>query len=179
MSRDNPAQRIVIFAGPDMTGKSNIAKELSRQINVPYFKASSEHQTFLHDQDEFLLQLQHADPRLLDFLKQTGASAIFDRAYPCEWVYSQLLGRDTDFEVLEHLDDEYAKLDARLIICVRKNYDGIVDDIQPKFGPKVLMQQDELYQNFEIWTKLRTMVLYTDDEDLTQQVKEIRYFLGW
>jgi len=173
-----PTQQIIIFDGPDMCGKSNIAKELSNQLSIPYFKASSEHDTFLKHQDRFLNQLIYADPRVLDILKQTGHSVIFDRAYPSEWAYSALLQRKTDWGMLCALDDGYAQLSAKLIICVRKSYEGITDDIQPKFGSDVLQEQDRLYREFADWTKLTTLVLDTSSEDIVAQTLAIRTWLS-
>ena len=40
MSRDK--QRIIIFEGPDGCGKTNIAAELSRRLNIPVFKNDQE-----------------------------------------------------------------------------------------------------------------------------------------
>lgn len=173
-------QRVIIFDGPDMCGKSNIARELSQRIGVPYFKASSEHETFLHRQSRFIDQLEHADPRVLDFLKQTGHSVIFDRAYPSEWVYSKLLDRPTNMPVLHELDRGYAAIGAKLIVCVRSSYAGITDDIQPKFTQEVLEKQDALYRQFAGgWTLLDNLVLDTSSEDLPAQITTIREFLGY
>lgn len=179
-------QRIIIFDGPDMCGKTAIAKELSRQTGIPYFKASSEHQTFLKDcenfrdwrrEPDFLQQLHHADPRMLDFLKQTGHSVIFDRAYPSEVVYSTLFHRQTDLDAIVELDKGYEELDAQFILCVRNSYDGIHDDLKPDMGPDVLREQHELYMDFFKATRLRSMTLYTDDQDLPKQIASIRNFL--
>ena len=179
-------QHIVIFDGPDMCGKTAIATELSRQINVPYFKASSEHKTFLKDcgddrdwqePPDFLHQLRHADPRMLDFLRQTGHSVIFDRAYPSEVVYSALFHRQTDLDAVIELDKGYADLDAKFILCARRSYDGIHDDLKPDMGPETLRQQHELYLDFFKATRLRSMLLYTDDQNLPKQIAAIRDFL--
>lgn len=72
-------QRIIIMIGPDRCGKTEIAKRLAFLQGLPYFKASSEHETYLSKQGQFVQQLKHADPRMVDFLSQTGHSVIFDR----------------------------------------------------------------------------------------------------
>jgi len=60
-------QQIVVLCGPDHTGKTNIARELSKVIDVPYFKSSNEHATYLQNKDLFINQLRYADMRMVDF----------------------------------------------------------------------------------------------------------------
>ena len=87
---------MIAFIGPDMTGKSNIAAELSRQTGIPVFKNSGEWNTELDSPDYFLNLLRFGGPFLMDFMKQTDANVILDRFYPCELVYSEAFGRETD-----------------------------------------------------------------------------------
>lgn len=171
-------QKIILFVGADMCGKTQIAHELSRRINVPTFKASSEHKSFLDAQNQFIQQLRHADPRVLDLLKQTGHSVIFDRAYPCEKVYAEFFNRPTDASALEHLDIEYSKLGAKIVICHRSSYDGIVDDLDSKLDSKALQTIDLLYQKFLHWTRCETLLLNVDDENLDREVNDIMEFLN-
>jgi hypothetical protein len=177
------AQRIIIFDGPDMTGKTAIARELSHRAGIPYFKASSEHATFLGDCGgsrqsgdipEFLNQLWYADPRTFDLLKQTGQSIIFDRAYPSEYVYSALFHRQTDMQAIQNLDQLYRSLGANLVLCVRASYAGIRDDLKPDMGPEVLRRQHDLYMDFLRATRLDSVLLHTDDEDLEREIHEVR-----
>ena len=60
----------VAFIGPDMTGKSNIAAELSRRTDTPVFKNSGEWKTELDSPDYFLNLLRYGGPFLMDFMKQ-------------------------------------------------------------------------------------------------------------
>lgn len=171
-------QTIIIIDGPDMTGKTQIAKAMSRILSIPYFKASSEHATYLGSQELFLDQLVHADPRMLDFLTQTKHSVIFDRAYPSEWVYSQLLDRPTNDDQLLMLDAGYTAIGAKLIIPVRSSYEGIVDDIDPKGLDSLKLQElHDLYMDFSEWTDLETLILNVDDEDLVRETQDIQDFL--
>lgn len=160
-----------------MCGKTQIAKELSRRLDVPYFKAASEHQSFLKEPNKFVMQLRYADPRVADLLRQTGHSVIFDRAWPCEWVYSQALGRVTDWDALRHSDQLYASIGTKIVICRRASYEGIVDDIDPRLNGSLLAAIDGLYEEFSRWTKCETMFLNVDDEDLDREVSEIERWL--
>ena len=45
---------IIAFIGPDMTGKSNIASRLSREIDVPIFKNTDEWKADLSGDDYYI-----------------------------------------------------------------------------------------------------------------------------
>lgn len=159
-----------------MTGKTEIAKALAERLDVPYFKASSEHQTYLEKQRLFIQQLRHADPRLIDFLRQTGYSIVMDRGFPCEFVYSQVMGRNTDGAMLSFIDREYASLNTRIVVCYRSSYDGLVDDIDSKIDGDLLGRLDTGYRAFADWTNCKVMFLNVDDEDLDREVGDV---LDW
>ncbi len=179
----NTKQTIVMFVGSDMTGKTQIAKELSRITFVPYFKATSEHTTFLSSRystnDQFLNQLRFADPRVFDLLRQTGHSVIFDRAYPCEFSYSKVLGRETDLKMLHHVDESWASIGTKIVFCHRSSYKGIVDDLDPTIEEKHLQQLHDAYEEFIGWTKCQVLRLNVDDENLDREVNEVMKFIGY
>lgn len=177
-------QKIIILAGCDMTGKTQIAHELARRLNIPYFKASSEHEAFLTSRNEsrselFLNQLRYADPRMLDFLKQTGHSVVKDRAFPCEYVYSGVFKRMTDYQMLCHIDEQYAKLGTKIVVTSRSSYEGIVDDLDPTLDSKILQKIDYGYIEFMSWTKCDIMRLNVDDEDLNREVTDVLNWLNY
>jgi len=175
-------QQIIFFCGPDRCGKTQIAKELSKRIGAPYFKASSEHKTFLSrdaTKNLFLDQLYHADPRVLDLLKQTGHSVIFDRGFPCEWVYSNVFMRETDIPFLIHMDEEWAAAGAKIIFCYRNSYKGIVDDLDPSINEYKLKRIDSLYRTYlNLMSKCQYLMLNVDDENLDREVSDIITFLN-
>lgn len=170
-------QHVVFLVGPDMCGKTNIATAVAARTTIPYFKASSEHGTYLKKKDLFINQLRYADMRVHDLLRQTCHSVIFDRGYPCEWAYSQVFDRKTDMKVLAALDAAYAALGAWVIVCRRKSYAGIVDDIDAGITEKVLQRLDAKYEEFIGWTQCKTLSLYVDDEDLEREVSDIIKFI--
>jgi deoxyadenosine/deoxycytidine kinase len=177
-------QQIIFFCGPDRCGKTQIASALSDRIGVPYFKASSEHRSFLsRDEKEtlFLNQLHHADPRVLDLLSQTGHSVIFDRGFPCEWVYSQVFDRKTDVEFLSYMDEMWSKAGAKIVFCYRSSYEGIVDDIDPSINHAKLERIDSLYRRYLTdVTKCQHLMLNVDDEDLDREVSDvIKFIFNW
>lgn len=170
-------QSILMFVGADMCGKTQISKELSRITRIPYFKATSEHTTFLSSRyevnDQFINQLRFADPRVFDLLKQTRHSVIFDRAYPCEYAYSKVLGRETDMKMLVHVDEAWASIGTKIVFCQRSSYAGIQDDLDPTIGEEHLRKLHEAYEQFAKWSKCKVYVLNVDDENLTREVDEV------
>jgi len=165
----------IAFIGPDMTGKSNIAKALSDDLNIPVFKNTGEWKTRLSSEDYFVSLLRFGGPFLMDFIKQTNVSVIMDRFYPCELVYSKAFGRSTDMDVIEWMDDQFSKVDGKFIICLKKDYRGLVDDTYPDELPtEKLISLDKLYKDFYEYTKCDAHILYTDDLNLERQLSYIK-----
>lgn len=171
-------QKIYIICGPDRSGKTEIAKELSKRSNIPYFKNTAEWEHSLDKDSYFANSLRYAEPYFLSYLKQTEASVILDRGYPCEWVYSKAFGRETDDNVLDAIDRKFHELDAVIIICHRSTYKGIKDDRFPdKLGSEKLEEIDRLYDKFSAWTRCSVIRLLVDDEDLEREIKDIKLSL--
>ena len=169
---------MIAFIGPDMTGKSNIAAELSKQSGIPVFKNSGEWQTKLDSPEYFLNLLRYGGPFLMDFMKQTSASVILDRFYPCELVYSEAFNRKTDMTAISWMDKNFAAAGGKFIVCLRKNYEGLVDDQYPEDLPTdMLYKLDKLYRTFVDTTDCDCFVLETDDKDLNKQIEKIKMFL--
>lgn len=172
-------QKVVIFVGPDRCGKTNIINAVSQRLQIPKFKASNEHEIFCNKQSMFIDALRHADFRTADLLKQTGHSVLFDRQYPCEWVYSLFFKRQTDLCAIRKLDTMYASMGAKIIFCTRKSFDGIVDDLNPKLAGDSLMQISNLYDGFCFgYTDCETLKVFVDDEDLDRELSEIIPFIN-
>ena len=115
----------------------------------------------------------------MDFIKQTNVSVILDRFYPCELVYAQAFERETDTNTIEWMDKQFSEVGGKFIICLRKDYTGLVDDVYPDaLPPEMLERLDSLYRKFSETTSCECLVLHTDDRDLDNQVNAIIEFLG-
>lgn len=175
-------QKVIFVCGPDRCGKTEISKEISKRTGVPYFKASSEHNSFLTSRvsknDLFLNQLRFADPRVFDLLKQTGHSTVFDRGFPCEYSYSSVFGRETDIDMIHKMDEMWASLGARIIFCHRSSYTGISDDLDPSVNSEVLQRIHNAYLDFLSWTKCNSLCLNVDDENLDREMQDIARWLS-
>jgi len=163
--------------GVDMTGKTQIAAELSRQLGIPVFKNSGEWFTDLRDPSYFKNLLTYGATFLADFLCQTRASAIMDRNYASEWVYSRYFNRDTNDEVLRKVDEKFAEAGGKIVICRRKSYNGIRDDLHSYIDSHALEGLDSLYAEFERWTRCEVLTVWVDDENLERETLEIREWL--
>lgn len=155
-------QKILLLEGADGTGKTTLAKLLSSELNIPYFKrnnedfkTSSEESYFVNNNKEFLNSLRFDQTYITQFLKQTGYSVIIDRAWPSEYVYSQVFSRPTDLTLLTELDDLYARLNAKIIItrCSKPfRQDKLVNN-------EYFKQITHAYDLFVEWTKCETITL--------------------
>lgn len=165
-----------------MCGKTQIAQELSKRTGIPYFKATSEHTSFLSSRisknDQFLNQLRFADPRVYDVFRQAGHSMVFDRAFPCELAYANVLGRETDMKMIHHMDEAWASLGTVIVWCSRTSYEGIVDDLDPNINAEMLQKLHDAYDEFSQWTKCKLLKLNVDDEDLNREVTDVINFLN-
>lgn len=159
---DKSSQKIVIWDGPDMCGKTNIAKAYSEKSGITLYKDVGEWSSGLHT-DNFVNMIRYSDMRTLDLVKKLKFDIMFDRAYPSEWVYSQIFNRKTDGFALHVLDEEYAKLGAKIILCRRSNYDKIKDDRYKEIDSDKLKLIDDLYYKFCRWTVCDVMTLWVDD----------------
>ena len=167
---------LLAFEGPDMCGKTEIARELSKRLSVPVFKNTGEWTTDLKSPDYFKNLLVYGGTFLIDFIHQIRPDAILDRYYPSEWVYSRLFQRDTDESILRRIDEKFAEAGGKIVLFRRKSYNGIRDDLHAYIDTELLEKLDSLYDSFGSWTKCPVLTVWVDDEDLEREVSEI---LGW
>lgn len=173
-------QRVIIFDGPDRCGKTEMARELSRRLEIPVFKNPRESMFFEDDPGYFTKAMKYGDPVVYELLKQTGHSVILDRSYPSEFVYSQVFQRTTDWGMLRVVDDLAASFDVRIIVPYRTSYAGLRDEFESIDQGK-LEKAHDLYDEFCQWTKCKTLRLCVDSENLEVEMLAIMAFMasGW
>ena len=67
---------------------------------------------------------------------------------------------------------------ARILICTRKSFVGITDDLNPNLDEVALQKISDLYAEFAKWTKCKTYTLYVDDENINREISEILTWMG-
>ena len=170
-------QSVVIFDGPDMCGKTEMAHALSPIIQAPYFKNESEWEYFENDPSYFRNALVYGDTFFYSYLQQTGASVILDRSYPSEWVYSRIFLRVTNQKALREIDKKAHSLNTKIVIPYRTSYEGLEDQFS-SITPSRLTEIEMLYRKFSEWTLCDTLLLNVDSEDLDEEISEILNFIG-
>lgn len=167
----------IIFEGPDMCGKTHIARALASILHIPYFKNAREREVFgSEDTRYFATASQYVDTYMVSFLRDTQTHVIFDRNYPSQFVYPRVFGRDHDLDLLRRIDDAHAELGTRIVIPVRSTYHDLHDDVHDCIIPTTLELLDAGYRDFVKWTKCRTLLLNVDDEDIDRELADI---LAW
>lgn len=154
-----PEQKVVIMEGPDGCGKTEIGNSLARQLGIPYFRMGTQHDNWRKGRFRDALELDQT--YLCSFLEQTRHSVVIDRAWPSEWVYSEVFGRETNRELLFDLDVRYAQMGAHIVIPLRRDYS--------KVRPDELVTVEDLkkihvgYLRFIETTRCNVTAIYVDD----------------
>lgn len=168
---------MIVLEGPDMTGKSEIAKGLALRLHHSYFKNSDEWSTDLRTPEYFKNVLKYGGPFLTSFLCQVKPNVIMDRYYPSEWVYSKAFNRLTYETILTKIDESFAAAGGKIVLCRRKNYEGIKDDLHDYIDSSFLEKLDVLYEKFTSWTRCPVLTLWVDDEDLERELNDVAEWL--
>ena len=155
-------QRIIIFGGPDRCGKTTIAKALAVRLDIPYFKPSQQRDIAMNAPELFRYQTAFGEPKLQDFLGQTKYSAIMDRGFPCDYAYSKVLKRETEWRTIELLDEFYARMDALLVITLRPSYDELKDDAWSVIDPDMMRALDAAYREYVAKSKMKSLLLVSN-----------------
>ena len=168
-------QRIILFEGPDMTGKTQMAQALSAELSIPYWKCEREWTAFKGDPAYFRRTVRYGDEYFLSYLRASKASIVKDRGFPSEWVYARALGRESDDAAVMHIDESYAALGAVIVLSRRSSYAGLADDLFPSdLDSEQLTRIDALYAEFAAWTKCRIVNINVDDQNLERELAEIK-----
>lgn len=164
-------QTIIVFDGPDRCGKTEMAKRMSELVDIPYFKMETERENW--NKGRFKDCLEIDQPYILSFLKQTGHSAIIDRAWPSEYVYSKVYKRETNYNMIVRIDKGFADLGTIVISPYRANMATAEDDdliTRDKYE-----QIKNMYQEFLGWTECSSITFPVDllGEDLDREMAAI------
>lgn len=82
-----PPPRLIIVEGPDATGKTSLAKFIARELDGIYMHASGKKSLWTGMMDYHLNMVENAEWNMLNMRR----SVVFDRHWPSEWAYGQVL----------------------------------------------------------------------------------------
>jgi GTPase SAR1 family protein len=163
----------VLVIGPDRVGKTTLVGHISRKTGIPSFKCPAEKQIFKSGGRSSLA----FDYTLTHFLAQTKYRFISDRAYPCEWVYSQVFDRGTDMELLRLIDDAHANMGTKILLVQSSVVPEEEDDLVSKEDYGRVWQQYGMFRN---WTNCEVVAIdtvqmlraYRDGGDISEYVAD-------
>ena len=155
---------IIIFEGPDKTGKTSIAQKLSEVTSIPYFKFELEKEIF-NTENAFFNLLKYGFPLLVQFLKQTKTDVILDRSYPSEIVYSLVFNRKTDPSILKWADKQFKEMGAVVVLCYKDKVTEQDEIIDSNYYEEI----KEAYMNLKL--EIPIYYLNTTDQNLEKQIQ--------
>lgn len=164
-------QKILFFIGCDKSGKTSIATALSKETSIPYFKNPSD---VLYFKKNHVDALHYEAQIMYEFLKQTKTSVIRDREFMCEYAYSKVFNRETDEEFIWLLDEQYEKLNAKIIYCFKDIYKDFKDQYVDESKIELIKEK---YEEYLSKTKMLFIKLNTTDENLKDQLSKIINFI--
>ena len=162
----------VILTSPDLCGKTNIAAELSRVTGVPTYKSGREHSLF-HVKDAQYNILKYAVYEQLQIVSLCNLSIIFDRFFPCEFVYSKVYHRNSDDTLVLSYDSWWNELGGKIVFLDKPEMDG--DD--ELIAASKYQEIRTLYDKYKKLTTCKHITIDTSDYNLINQVNTILEFL--
>lgn len=117
-------QTVIIFEGPDFTGKTEISKALSSRLDIPVYKNKMEGM-FVTSDDSTMAA--YCSFYVADLLEKTGISVILDRFHISEWVYAKIFNRRTNGNFIIRAENILSTIGAVVIYCYKTNYAGYED----------------------------------------------------
>lgn len=164
------SQNIIILEGGDCTGKSEIARELKRIFGFETYRPTRQDVMRQGTQIEKIKNQILEGIALVDILSQSRHSLVFDRYYPSEWVYSKVFQRPQHLEELTKVDEAFASIGAKIVICFKTNFSNYSDDIIPI---EKCLEINKTYIDFSLWTRCFTSMLDTTAVDLNLEIAHI------
>ena len=164
---------IIMFIGQDMCGKTEISTQLASLFGWQYYKNSDEFSIFTNPSYSADDMVKYSTPAILNFLKQCNFQnngIILDRSVPCHFAYSKALNRQFDEELLWKFDEEFANLNAKIILCYKTKYTNFNDEYVTE---DIQLDVLKYYKEYLTKTKMKYIEICTDSEDLVQEFGQI------
>lgn len=176
----NQKSQIIIFEGPDSSGKSTIARALSDNLGFPligshgssFFNGSSTQQNFAH-------QLMYGETARYEAIEKLSElmplGLIIDRSFVTEYIYSEIYGRISHPAICYELDKKYARsFNTLVVVCVKDSYESLAQTQHPS----IVEKHSQLDLAYRFWAvdadwEMNRLLLNTTDQDLDGQLTKI------
>ena len=167
--------KIFIFEGIDLTGKTEIAKAFAQGFHLSYFKNEKEHVYFAKQDSRhtnFMLALEYEGPFLVALLEQVQLmnGIVIDRSIPSEFAYSYAFQRPSNAELLWKLDSRLALLGATIIYCTKQRI--VFDDTHAEVAIRAKNILAGYAKYFER-TQMPVVAIDTTSESLKDELLQI------
>ena len=123
---------LIIISGVDRVGKTTVAKEISNVFGIPYVKFSGPAKLKVGDpllwaRDTIIFH--ESILRLLENLyeQKREVTAVIDRFYPDEIVYSKVIRNVDLFDAYRDIDERFANIGTRMIYLCPPNDDVLCE----------------------------------------------------
>jgi dCMP deaminase len=159
---------LLIFEAPDKHGKTELAKRLSRELELSYIKLNNIN---IEENKKIDLNVSistHSQLETVTQLYEAGVikDAIFDRFHASEFVYNNLFGRNYDLGYIKGIEDRL--LQSNDVILIRPI--ASPSTVIKRWGNENIIQAsqrrelDRLYDEFYKNTKLDVIEIDTDKD---------------
>ena len=159
---------IIVFEGHDMTGKTNIAHELTKQdfmSKYKIFKSKAEHGRWW---DPCVSSL-YSWSAFLGVIELYKLDIIFDRFFPSEYAYGNAFNRNISENMIFKFDKQCADYGCVIIYCYKDEASYQEDD--EKITPMDKYNDiKKYYEEFFAKTKCKVIRLNTSSENLSEQI---------
>lgn len=162
-------QTIIILIGHDTSGKSHISKALSEKLNLPIWKMATPKKFW----DPIIAQ-RYSQEVITQMCEQLKNSVIFDRGFPCDWMYAKLFNRHYDFEKALETDVRFSKMNTLIVLCYKNKINQQYDEEDKDFvNIEDYDKMTQLYLTFLQNSLCKHITINTSDENLEEQLETI------
>lgn len=156
----------ILVEGPDGVGKTTISRALGERLGLPVFKFPDEAKVFRTGQDGWL----KFDLGLTYFLDQTDQHFISDRSYVSEFVYAHAFDRDTNWDMIERIDEMHSRLGTTILYLYSSVQPAEIDELVP---PEKYWHVKSWYDKFCNWTSCRVIKFDTEPNSQLDSVSRL------
>jgi|TARA_Y100000310_G_scaffold309357_1_gene353365 hypothetical protein len=157
-------QNILIFENCTNIDHSKLLNSCSRKLYLEIFKFDANLKIYDELTKEQIVEnnLLFADPYIIQFLKQTRQSAIFDRKHISQYVNSKIDGLKIDDDIFKKVDDLYSKLGTIIILLYDKFNKDPKYDLYIKFLENTMCKVLSVDINDDVFNNTCKIISFID-----------------